>query len=252
MEHETFGKIVAALRKEQINFANGYSWSQQKLADETGLTKRIVSKIERGRQARLDGEILRTLAEALELTSLERYEFFAMASEVADRDVMREDVCNEEVLSQVWTLLDALYAPLRQVLGHGWQPIALANVQEWRVMTLRYRHTPRFQKLFATLSAYPDFRMLWMAGHDHERAIEDCSRLRSFVYTHGVHGPVAYTVFTNTSISTYGCLYLSTFVPQNRSTTALFQELAGENNHALPLALWPNPSLTLSSAARPQ
>ena len=111
MEHETFSKIVAALRKEQINFDNGYSWSQQKLADETGLTRRIVSKIDRGRQARLDGEILRTLAEALELTSLERYEFFAMSSEVADRDVMREDVCNEEVFSQVWTLLDALYAP---------------------------------------------------------------------------------------------------------------------------------------------
>ena len=278
MEHETFGKIVAALRKEQVDIASGYRWSQQKLADETGLTRRIVGKIERGRQARLDGETLRTLAVALDLTSLERLEFFAMASEVADRDVVRADLCNEEVLAQVWALLDALFAPafltdpfadivgvnrallafhdisiaelnaakttaagvnnlalllatdapLRKVLGHGWQPIALANVQQWRVMTLRYRHTPRFQQLFSVLSAYPDFRMLWAAGDDHERAIEDCSRLRSYVYTHGVHGPVAYTVFTNTSISGYGNLYLSTFVPQNRVTTALFQELAGK------------------------
>ena len=57
MEHETFGKIVTAMRKEQIYYATGRRWGQQRLADETGLTKGIVSKIERGRQARLDGEV---------------------------------------------------------------------------------------------------------------------------------------------------------------------------------------------------
>ena len=65
MEHETFGKIVAALRREQIDFATGRRWSQQKLADETGLTKRIVSKIERGRQARLEGVVLQELQQVL-------------------------------------------------------------------------------------------------------------------------------------------------------------------------------------------
>ena len=85
--------------------------------------------------------------------------------------------------------------------------------------------------------------MLWAAGNDHERAIDDCSRLRSYTYTHGVHGPVAYTVFTNTSLSAYGHLYLSTFVPQDRVTTALFQELASNNSHALSLAPWPNSGL---------
>ena len=302
MEHETFGKIVAALRKEHVNFANGHNWSQQDLADELGLTQRIVSKIERGRQSRLDGEILRELATAFDLTSLERREFFAMANEITDSEMVRTDLCNEEVFAQVWTLLDDLCAPaflidpfadvvgvnrallalhnisiaelqsikttatgvnnlalllapdtpLRQVLGHGWRPIALANVQQWRAMTLRYRHTHRFRQLFAALSAYPDFRMLWVAGIDHERAIDDCSRLRSCIYTHGVHGPVAYTVFTNTSLSAYGELHLSTFVPQDRVTAALFQGLADKNNHALSFAPWPNPSLTLSSAGRPQ
>ena len=51
MEHKTFGKIVAALRQEQINLANGNSWSQTDLAEETGLTPGIVGRIERGQQA---------------------------------------------------------------------------------------------------------------------------------------------------------------------------------------------------------
>ena len=62
MEHKAFGQIVTALRKEQIDFASGHSWSQLRLADETGLTERIVGKIERGEQARLDREILEGLA----------------------------------------------------------------------------------------------------------------------------------------------------------------------------------------------
>ena len=61
VEHAAFGKVVAALRKEQIRLANGHNWSQRDLADETGLTTRIIGKIERGEQARLDGDILNSL-----------------------------------------------------------------------------------------------------------------------------------------------------------------------------------------------
>lgn len=111
MEHETFGKIVAALRREQIDFATGRRWSQQKLADETGLTKRIVSKIERGRQARLEGVVLQELARAFELTSLERREFFAMASQSSDRAVVRADLDHREVLEKAWASLSAIGLP---------------------------------------------------------------------------------------------------------------------------------------------
>ena len=291
MEHKAFGQIVTALRKEQIDFASGHSWSQNRLADETGLTLRIVGKIERGEQARLDRAILEGLAQAFQLTSFERREFFAMASEVTDAGLVRAALGSEEVFAQVWALLDSLCAPaflmdpfadvigvnralldfhdlnlvqlkaaretagganniawllapdggLRQMLGRGWRPIALANVQQWRAMTLRYRHTARFRQLFSALSAYPDFYGLW--ADSHEDGYDDFSRLRSYSYLHGAHGPVAYTVFTNTSISGYGELYLSTFVPQNGVTTALFEELAGKRGEALSLAPWPNPSL---------
>ena len=100
MEHQAFGKIVAALRKEQINFTNGNRWNQTDLAEETGLTPSLVGRIERGQQARLDGEILTQLARAFNLTSLERREFFAMASEVTDKEIVRTDLCNEEVFEQ--------------------------------------------------------------------------------------------------------------------------------------------------------
>ena len=287
MEHEIFGKIVAALRKDQIDFATGRRWSQQKLADETGLTKRIVSKIERGRQARLEGEVLQKLAGAFELTSLERREFFALASQAADRAIVRADLDHREVFERAWASLSTLGlpaflmdtfgnvvginramiafhgcnmaqinaakasaegvnllgmlfapdAPLRRVLGNGWHSNAMTEMRHWRAMTLRYRHTEQFQKLYIALAAFPDFPIFWSASR--ERLQDVNSRLHSHVYTHGVHGPVGYTVFTDVSLSDHGDLYLCTYVPQDRGTIELFQQLAETNQHALPMASWP-------------
>ena len=298
MERKMFGKVVAALRKEQIDFDSGYSWSQEKLAKETGLTTRIVGKIERGSQVRLDRETLQELARVFRLTSLERREFFAMASEITDEAIVRADLNHQKVLAQVWATLGTLCtpaflmdsfgdlvganravldfhkltwsqfnaarssagnvnllslllapdAPLRTVLGPGWHAIALANMRQWRVMTLRYRHTTRFRQLFATLSDFPDFQMLWAASR--RRDEDDNSLLRSHFYTHGVFGPVAYTVFTNISLSAYGDLHLATFVPQNRDTVTVFQNLADKGNRPLALTPWPNPSLHCNSYAK--
>ncbi len=287
MEHETFGKIVAALRREQIDYATGRRWSQQKLAEETGLTKRIVSKIERGRQARLEGEVLQNLARAFELTSLERREFFALASQSADKAVVRADLDHREVFEKAWASLSAIGLPaflmdtfgnivginramiafhgcsmaqlseakttaegvnlmgmlfspdatLRRVLGNGWHSNAMTVMRQWRAMTLRYRHTERFRQLFALLSAFPDFSIFWSASRERPQDVN--SRLRSHIYTHGVHGPVGYTVFTDISLSDQGDLYLSAYVPQDRNTIELFQRLSVGGQQALPLANWP-------------
>jgi len=297
VERKMFGKVVAALRKEQMDFNSGNSWSQEKLADETGLTTRIVGKIERGSQVRLDRAILQELARAFRLTSLERREFFSMASEITDEAIVRDDLSHQDVFAQVWATLGTLCtpaflmdsfgdlvganravldfhklnwsqfnaarctagnvnilslllapeAPIRRVLGSGWHSIALGNMRQWRVMTLRYRHTSRFRNLFTTLSAYPDFQMLWAASR--RRVEDDNSRLRSHFYTHGIYGPVAYTVFTNISLSACGDLYLATFVPQNRDTGAVFQNLADRKNRPMALTPWPNPSLPCSAYA---
>jgi len=119
VDRETFGRLVAALRKEQFDYQKGRSWSQQELADRTGLTQRIVSKIEVGKQAKIDGVILGGLADAFCLTSLERSEFFAMASEIGDGQIVRSDLSDEEVFAQMWASLSNLHAPAMLVDSFG-------------------------------------------------------------------------------------------------------------------------------------
>lgn len=287
MDRETFGRLVAALRKEQFDYQKGRSWSQQELANRTGLTQRIVSKIEVGKQAKLDGVILGGLADAFCLNSLERSEFFAMASEIGDGQMARSDLGDEEVFAQLWASLSNLHAPamlvdsfgdvlgvnrsltafhklraielqarmntdagvnvlsmlladagLRQVLGNGWRQIALACMRQWRVTTLRHRHTHRYERLLESLSALPDFRTLWVAGGESEEVSYDSVHLRSSTYRHAAHGLVAYSVFTSIGICSCGKLYLSVFVPQDFATSALFQELGRQNKGPLPLMPW--------------
>ena len=287
MEHETFGRIVAALRKEQIDFTTGRRWSQQKLADRTGLTKRIVSKIERGRQARLERDVLQELAGAFELTSLERREFFAAASQAGDREVVRAGLDHREAFERAWIslgtiglpayLMDAFGnilginramvafhgcnlaqinaakstegganilgmlfaqdAPLRKILGNGWNTKAMTVMRQWRAMTLRHRHTERYRQLYSALAALPDFPVFWSASRDQLQDVN--THLRSHIYTHRIHGPVGYTVFTDISLSGRGDLYLSTCVPQDPGTIQLFHRLAGASQHALRLSHWP-------------
>lgn len=125
MKHAEFGKVVAVLRKEQISFHSGQNWSQQDLASETGLSSRIVGRIERGEQARLDGEMLSSLARAFNFTSLERREFFAMASEVADREIVREDLCDNGSVEYVERFVCACISD-RSFLGFCWGQSVIA------------------------------------------------------------------------------------------------------------------------------
>ena len=137
-------------------------------------------------------------------------------------------------------LMGMLFAPdatLRRVLGNGWHSNSMTVMRQWRAMTLRYRHTERFRQLFALLSVFPDFSIFWSASR--ERPQDVTSRLRSHIYTHSVHGPVGYTVFTDVSLSDRGDLYLSAYVPQDRNTIELFQRLSVGSQQALPLANWP-------------
>lgn len=287
MNRETFGKIISALRKEQFDYQKGRSWSQQDLADRTGLTQRILSRIEKGKQAKIDGEVLAGLADAIGLTSLERSEFFAMASEIGDGQTVRPDLNDDEVFGQMWASLSNLHAPalladsfgdvlgvnrsltafhnlrvidlqakintdagvnvlsmlmadveLKQVLGNGWSSIAMACMRQWRITTLRYRHTRRFERLFESLSALPDFRMLWAVGSNFEGVFYDSVHLRSSTYRHATHGLVAYSVFTSSGLSSNGEFFLSVFVPQDLATAILFQDLGSQNKGPLPLMPW--------------
>lgn len=84
MDRKEFGKLIAALREEHIEFsAKGMGvWTQAKLAKEANLPEKAISQIEQGRKMNLDAQTMTQLARALKLTAGEQVELFAAAAEV--------------------------------------------------------------------------------------------------------------------------------------------------------------------------
>jgi hypothetical protein len=78
MNRKEFGELVAALRKEHSDFVGNdlRQWSARTLAERASLPIGTVEAIEQGVLRKIDSEILIKLADALELTTMERKEFF--------------------------------------------------------------------------------------------------------------------------------------------------------------------------------
>jgi transcriptional regulator with XRE-family HTH domain len=102
MDRKEFGQLVVALRKEHID-EEGKQWTQDKLAQVAQLAPEIVGNIERGRRSNLKPEIVMQLAEALNLTSVERRELLLAAQMVSEQPVAHED--NDENAQAVLTRL---------------------------------------------------------------------------------------------------------------------------------------------------
>ncbi|GIK75651.1 MAG TPA: helix-turn-helix transcriptional regulator [Chloroflexi bacterium] len=84
MQRNAFGQIVASLRKERLDPLTGRPWTQEQLAAASRLSLRVIANLEQGKKATLDGAVLEGLATALQLTTLERREFFTMAIDLND------------------------------------------------------------------------------------------------------------------------------------------------------------------------
>lgn len=84
MQRNAFGQIVASLRKERRNPLTGRPWTQEQLAAASSLSLRVIANLEQGKKATLDGVMLENLASALQLTTLERREFFTLAIDLED------------------------------------------------------------------------------------------------------------------------------------------------------------------------
>lgn len=74
MQRAVFGRLVQELRREHRD-EHGRVWTQEFLSHKTGLPKRTIERIEEGSLKHIDANILTSLADALELTSMERKEF---------------------------------------------------------------------------------------------------------------------------------------------------------------------------------
>ena len=117
MNRKQFGKLVAALRKEQFD-ENGDRFTQAKLAEiileidsQTPLNEIIIGKIERGERTILDDHTLLNLADALKLTIGERRVFFLLATGLDHPQIYPSEAENANILETVLEMLADIRLP---------------------------------------------------------------------------------------------------------------------------------------------
>ncbi len=58
MKRKKFGNLLAALRQEKFDPATGSRWNQKKLAEEAGVSARVVATLEQGTKTKLETDML--------------------------------------------------------------------------------------------------------------------------------------------------------------------------------------------------
>lgn len=108
MQRKEFGRLVAALRQE-------LGWTQAQLAHKARLDLALVSQVERGVKSLLDAGLLVKLADAFQLTTLERKEFFFASTGIEARQIVRSPVrevpAAEQSLHRMMDLVGKLRIP---------------------------------------------------------------------------------------------------------------------------------------------
>ena len=112
MYNQRFGQIVESLRRDLRDYETDKPWSQEKLGEVSGLGKATIGKIERGKQAKLGEEILLPLANALNLHTFMRREFFTAAVGVEQEWPLAEcGQAAEQAYQHVESILDEVCLP---------------------------------------------------------------------------------------------------------------------------------------------
>ena len=83
MNRKDFGELVAALRQD-------LGWTQFQLAEYSNQDDAVISQIERGVKKFFEPDLLFCLANALQLTTLERKEFIFAASGLDEQQIVRQ------------------------------------------------------------------------------------------------------------------------------------------------------------------
>ncbi len=112
MDRKSFGRLVAALREE-------LDWTQADLSELIDEDESAISNIERGTKKMFEPDLLYKLANAFQLTTMERREFFLAASGMEaqhivrqpDRMAMKETPSTREVLTRMVGILSQLRVP---------------------------------------------------------------------------------------------------------------------------------------------
>jgi transcriptional regulator with XRE-family HTH domain len=83
MKRREFGELIAALRQD-------LGWTQFQLAEYAEVDWAVISQIERGVKKHFESQLLFRLANAFQLTTLERREFFLAASGLDQKEIVRQ------------------------------------------------------------------------------------------------------------------------------------------------------------------
>ena len=110
MDRKQFGKLIAALRREQRD-EQDREYTQAKLAELVGASEQIVGKIERGEKVTYEADLLINLAKAFRLSSRERKEFFLAAVGLDEKDIPRPANTPEQILTNLITIMEATALP---------------------------------------------------------------------------------------------------------------------------------------------
>lgn len=122
MNRADFGKLIAALRRGNADWEG--VWTQQKLANESGVSISVVANIETGRKATLEPETLSQLADGLRLSPLE-YEQLLLLSIDSKKQEEQEAETSYDYLQAVLETACLLHTPL--VIHDGLYRIIAAN-----------------------------------------------------------------------------------------------------------------------------
>ncbi len=299
MDRKQFGKLVAALRKEQYD-ENGDRYTQANLAQiilakdpQTPLNEIIIGKIERGERTILDEHTLLNLADALKLTVGERRVFFMLATGLDHPQIYPAEEEESEILAPVLERLGDVRLPallldryldvvavnglllqfyqmsqidLSQRMGKPggtnlldfifskafarvraqmppqvWHRFAVGNVIYFRRMTLPYRMTDYFGKLFAHLRKNREFRWFWEQVFFEEKLYFVGGE--SFQMGSSLAGRFRFLTTPMVTHTPYGNLEILTHIPLDEETAAAFHDLSLQSPaQALRFGSWPEKS----------
>lgn len=126
MNRKEFGELISALRQD-------LGWTQFQLAEFSNLDIAVISQIERGVKKYFEPELLFSLANAFQLTTLERREFIFSASGLDEKQIVRQpsnamatDVFNaRKILDKMVALTGEIRLPA--FLGDVYSDVVAAN-----------------------------------------------------------------------------------------------------------------------------
>jgi transcriptional regulator with XRE-family HTH domain len=126
MNRKEFGELIATLRQD-------LGWTQFQLAEFSALDIAVISQIERGVKKFFEPELLFSLANAFQLTTLERREFIYAASGLDEKQIVRQpsgamatDVFNaRKILDRMVNLTGEIRVPA--FLGDVYSDVIAAN-----------------------------------------------------------------------------------------------------------------------------